>query len=94
MHSAVEVHINDDYASLDVGEWEWYYGYEKVVDQEGKLYDSHEIPDDVDELPLSWAFVVSRDGEPVWWCNPRNDEPFDSCERHLLQGMGLWLDTL
>jgi len=61
--SKIETFINDDYAALDVGDLEFYYGYESTYCSKHG-HGSENGCEDCDDL--EWCFVVFKKGKLIF----------------------------
>jgi hypothetical protein len=87
----VEVYKSDDYAGLEAGKYEFYYGYEvtEVTSTDDEGYENE-----------SWCFQVKVKGKIVMTLtreyiekNVKMENHLDSPEDYLNAGIGIWLLT-
>ena len=86
----VDTFINDDYAGLDAGDLEFYYGYEFVFCPKHGYSECGSCECDED---LEWCFVVRKKGKRIFMRrrSELTTEDYEEPIRCLMTGIGLYL---
>lgn len=86
MNKQLDAYFSDDYAGLDAGRYEFYYGYEVVVNEDDENSD--------------WCFIVKEEGNIIFTLSTTEinnltkeiRQMYDPVS-YLLAGIGLWILT-